>query len=63
MNLSFDEAYENWLSAQIAEEKNPRRRELLSKGLSYGTITFLKKIWYPVIGNLKDLIRNKKSGI
>lgn len=55
MNLPFDEAYENWLSAQIAEEKNPRRRELLSKGLSYGTITFLKKIWYPAIGNLKDL--------
>ncbi|WEK53557.1 MAG: transcriptional regulator [Candidatus Cohnella colombiensis] len=55
MNLSFDDVYENWLKAIIAEEKNPRRCELLRKGLSHGTVTFLRKIWFPVIGNLKDL--------
>lgn len=55
MNLSFDEVYENWLSAIVAEEKNPRRRELLKKGLSHGTVTFLRNIWFPVIGNFKDL--------
>ncbi|WMT39512.1 transcriptional regulator [Paenibacillus sp. D2_2] len=55
MKLSFDEVYENWLATMIIEENNPRRRELLKKGLSHGTVTFLRKVWFPVIGNLNDL--------
>lgn len=51
----FDEVYEQWLSNQIAEEKNPRRRELLHRGLSYGTIAYLRSIWFPAIGNLDHL--------
>jgi hypothetical protein len=55
MKLSFDEVYENWIDAMIIEEENPRRREMLRKGLSHGTVTFLRKVWFPVIGNLNDL--------
>ncbi|MDQ6423486.1 transcriptional regulator [Paenibacillus sp. LHD-117] len=51
----FDEVYSKWLSNQIAEEKNPRRRELLNKGLGHGTVTFLRSIWFPAIGNLDHL--------
>lgn len=51
----FDQAYETWLHKQITEEKNVRRREILAKGLSHGTVTFLRSIWYPAIGNLNDL--------
>lgn len=51
----FDEAYGEWLTKQIAEETNHRRRELLQKGLGHGTVEFLRAIWFPVIGNLDDL--------
>jgi len=52
---AFDEVYERWLSNQIANEKNPRRRERLEKGLSYGTVLYLRSIWFPAIGNLDHL--------
>lgn len=55
MSLAFEEIYEGWLSKQIAEEKNARRRERLSKGLSHGTVAFLQTIWFPAIGSLDDL--------
>jgi hypothetical protein len=51
----FDDIYNEWLSKQIAEEKNPRRRELLQKGLGRGTIEFLRSIWFPTFGNLDHL--------
>ena len=51
----FEKLLNNWLARQIAEESNPRRREILKKGLSHGTIKFLQTIWYPVIGNLDHL--------
>ncbi|TCZ74230.1 transcriptional regulator [Paenibacillus albiflavus] len=54
MNV-FDEVYERWLSTQIAGESNPRRRERLQKGLSYGTTAYLRAIWFPAIGNLEHL--------
>lgn len=55
MSLLFKETYNSWLSKQISEEKNPRRQELLRKGLSHGTVTFLRSIWLPTIGNLDNL--------
>jgi len=55
ISLLFEEAYEKWLREQVEREGNPRRRELLRKGLSYGTTAFLRTIWYPAIGNLNDL--------
>lgn len=51
----FDKVYEVWLQKQIDEEKNPRRRELMSKGLGHGTIEFLRSIWFPAIGSLEHL--------
>lgn len=53
--LSFDESYELWLREQLSQEKNPRRRDLLQKGLSHSTVMFLRKIWFPVVGNFNDL--------
>jgi hypothetical protein len=52
---NFDALYSHWIAKQIAEEKNPRRREFLQKGLSRGTIDYLRWIWYPAIGNLDHL--------
>ncbi len=54
MNL-FENVYEVWLHKHIAEEKNPRVRELLQKGLGHGTIEFLRSIWFPAVGNLDYL--------
>jgi hypothetical protein len=51
----FDSLLNDWLARQIAEETNPRRRELLQKGLNHSTIKFLQSIWHPVIGNLDHL--------
>ncbi|WP_308638397.1 transcriptional regulator [Paenibacillus silvisoli] len=51
----FDEVYQNWMEQQIAEEKSPRRREMLAKGLSRGSIDFLRLIWFPAIGSLEHL--------
>lgn len=55
MSARFDEAYEHWIGKQITEELNPRRRELMMKGLSHSTVAFLRTIWFPVIGNLDNL--------
>ncbi|MBU5443106.1 transcriptional regulator [Paenibacillus sp. MSJ-34] len=51
----FEQVYEDWLQKQTNEENNPRRRELLRKGLGHGTIEFLRSIWFPVIGSLDHL--------
>ncbi|MFB5677871.1 transcriptional regulator [Paenibacillus terreus] len=51
----FDEVYQEWMEQQISEEKSPRRREMLRKGLSRGSIDFLRLIWFPVIGSLNHL--------
>lgn len=51
----FEQQYEEWLASNIATERNPRRRELLVKGLGHGTVEFLRSVWYPAIGNLNHL--------
>lgn len=51
----FEQKYEEWLAKQITEEKGPRRREILKKGLGHGTIKFLQHIWFPVVGNFDHL--------
>jgi hypothetical protein len=51
----FDAVFDQWLKKQIEEEINPRRRELLQKGLGHATVELLRTIWYPVIGNLDHL--------
>lgn len=52
---AFDLVYDQWLTKQIKEEPNPRRKELLAKRLSHGTETFLRSIWFPAIGNFDFL--------
>lgn len=51
----IDTIIEEWMTKQIAEELNPRRRKLLKKGLGHGTLEFLKTIWYPTLGSLDHL--------
>ncbi len=51
----FDTTFEAWMEKNVLEETNPRRRELLEKGLGYGTVEFLRKIWYPMVGNFDHL--------
>ncbi|MHA0856076.1 transcriptional regulator [Paenibacillus sp. CMAA1364] len=51
----FEEVFKIWLLKHIAEEKNPRVREILQNGLGHGTVEFLRSIWFPVVGNLDYL--------
>jgi hypothetical protein len=53
--VRFEEKYEEWLNSHILNEKNPRRRELLEKGLGHGTVEFLRLVWFPAVGNLDHL--------
>ncbi|GAA0367570.1 transcriptional regulator [Bacillus horti] len=50
-----DSNLEAWLEKHIAVETNPRRRELLKKGLGHATKDFLRTIWLPTVGNLDHL--------
>lgn len=43
------------MQKQIEQEKNHRRRELLQKGLSHGTVELLRSIWYPAVGSFDYL--------
>lgn len=52
----FEQQYKEWLQANLDMEKNPRRRELLNKGLGHGTVEFLRSVWFPAIGNLNHLL-------
>jgi hypothetical protein len=47
----FDQKYEAWMQANIAQEVNQRRRELLEKGLGHGTLEFLRSVWFPTVRN------------
>lgn len=63
----FEVKYEEWLMQQIKQEDNPRRRELLEKGLGHGTVEFLRHIWFPSVGNFDHLypeweVRDFNSG-
>ncbi|MDC3411773.1 transcriptional regulator [Aquibacillus sp. 3ASR75-11] len=51
----FEQALNDWIQKNIAEEKNHRRREILQKGLGHGTVEFLRLIWFPTIGNFNHL--------
>lgn len=51
----FEEKFNEWMSANLSRETNPRRRELLSKGLSHGTIEFLRTVWFPAVGHFDHL--------
>lgn len=63
----FKKDYETWMQQQIDQETNHRRKELLLKGLSHGTMELLRVIWYPTVGNFDHLypeweVRDMKSG-
>lgn len=51
----FDQLYELWIHTNMLNEKNPRRLEILNKGLGHGTVEFLRSVWFPAIGHFNDL--------
>lgn len=51
----FEQQYEEWLVSNLKNESNHRRKELLGKGLGHGTVEFLRKVWFPAIGNFDHL--------
>lgn len=51
----FEQKYKEWMEWQIAQETNPRRRELLEKGLGHETVEFLRTVWYPAVHHFDDL--------
>ena len=51
----FEAKMKEWMSKQMAGEQNPRRCEILQKGLGHGTKEFLNTIWLPAVGNLDHL--------
>lgn len=53
--MKFDQAFNAWMAHQMEEEKNPRRLELLKKGLGHGTMEFLRLVWYPAVGQFEFL--------
>lgn len=54
--IRFTQQYEEWLQENLDNEDNPRRRELLNKGLGHGTVEFLRSVWFPAVGNLNHLL-------
>lgn len=55
IGMKFDQAFDAWMTQQMEEEKNPRRLELLKKGLGHGTMEFLRFVWFPAIGQFDHL--------
>lgn len=53
--VRFEQKYEEWLQANILQEKNHRRVELLEKGLGHGTVEYLRLVWFPSVGNFDHL--------
>lgn len=53
--IRFEQKYEEWLQANIVQEKNRRRVELLEKGLGHGTVEYLRLVWFPSVGNFDHL--------
>ncbi|MCH1640452.1 transcriptional regulator [Paenibacillus timonensis] len=53
--MNFDQAFDAWMARQMEEEKNPRRLELLKKGLGHGTMEFMRFVWFPAVGQFDHL--------
>lgn len=53
--MGFEQAVEEWIRLNIAEEKNHRRIEILENGLGHGTMEFLRRVWFPAVGNFDHL--------
>ncbi|SFF07400.1 hypothetical protein SAMN04487969_11327 [Paenibacillus algorifonticola] len=52
----FEQQYHEWMQDNLDKEKNPRRLELLQKGLGHGTKAFLRSVWFPAVGHFNHLL-------
>lgn len=55
MSIDFDEAYEVWMHSLLEKETNPRVRSRIENGLEYGTLEFLRSVWFPIMKNFNHL--------
>ncbi|ANE45283.1 transcriptional regulator [Paenibacillus swuensis] len=55
MRFDFEQQFTLWMEALVSAEVNPRRRELLLKGLGHGSVEFLRQIWFPIVGHFDHL--------
>lgn len=53
--MRFEQAFEEWMRLNIAEETNHRRIEILEHGLGHETMEFLGLVWFPAVGNFDHL--------
>ncbi|WP_246363023.1 transcriptional regulator [Paenibacillus alba] len=53
--MKFEQAFEAFMSSQIAAETNNRRRERLERGLGHAETEFLRCVWYPAAGHFNHL--------
>jgi len=51
----FEQKLDEWMKVNISQETNPKRRELLEKGLGHGTLEFLRYVWFPAVKNFDHL--------
>ncbi|ANY67756.1 transcriptional regulator [Paenibacillus sp. BIHB 4019] len=52
----FEQQYHDWMQNNLENETNPRRLELLHKGLGHGTQEFLRHVWFPAVGHFNHLL-------
>jgi very-short-patch-repair endonuclease len=52
--MSFQVVYEEFMRTQLQQSKGERRRRL-QNGLGFAEKLYLESIWYPAIGNFKNL--------
>ncbi|HIW33989.1 MAG TPA: hypothetical protein IAA29_14500 [Candidatus Paenibacillus intestinavium] len=52
--MGFAEVHEEWLKVHL-KQRTGERKDRLQRGHSYGEILFLEKVWWPLVGNFKDL--------
>ncbi|WP_339167299.1 transcriptional regulator [Paenibacillus sp. FSL R5-0341] len=55
MSIDFDEAYEVWMHSLLEKETNPRVLSRIENGLEYGTLEFLRSVWFPVMKSFNHL--------
>ncbi|URN96363.1 MAG: hypothetical protein NAG76_09160 [Candidatus Pristimantibacillus lignocellulolyticus] len=52
--MGFSEVHEEWMKDHL-KQRTGERKDRLKRGHSYGEMLFLEKVWWPLVGNFKDL--------
>lgn len=52
--MGFEEEHAEWLKHHM-DRRTGERRDRLQRGHGHGEKLFLEKVWWPMLGRLKDL--------